>query len=172
MPWLLLIIKTYIAYIQVLYSSFRRTDLTTGDTQTNDVIKTCVVTRALIVNEKRESQRLYLFIRTHLFRTHLFRTENDRKNRKETWAHPLQKRCDISVFNGTMAHAFPGHCMLYPNPCCNKACYRDGVNRGGGGMKHLGANWTWSETSRIHVNVPFLKMLYHALFGTSFFLSF
>ena len=31
MPWLLLVIKTYIAYIRVLYSSFRRTDLTTGD---------------------------------------------------------------------------------------------------------------------------------------------
>ena len=31
MPWLLIVIKTCIAYIRVLYSSFRRTDLTTGD---------------------------------------------------------------------------------------------------------------------------------------------
>ena len=57
--------------------------------------------------------------------------------------------------------------VLYPNPCCNKVCYREWGEMSWGRIG-LGAKRTMIQ----NVNVPFSKMLYHALYGTSsFFLS-
>ena len=72
---------------------------------------------------------IYLFVLTYFVLTYFVPKMIVKIGKRPGRIH-RKKRCDISVFNGTMAHAFPGHCPDHIQ-CFFRAIMADNINKPG-----------------------------------------